>query len=174
MICNNCGEEITEEKKVCETCGSAVNPEPAIESSMAEAEHEIEKLMVEIAPKKESANNKLPYIVGMVVSLCAIIISFVLIFGTFTTETNSGSSASTTSTEYAYYGGDAYTGIQQAAADASNNAAAAAKSVSSAKNVMVDATDNLQNCISTSVGILCLIISGLGFCYFFVGFSKEK
>ncbi len=176
MICKNCGGTVAPGKDTCDICGETVETETLIEESAAEpkeisfAEEPWEK---DIYTKK-ATNKKIPYIVGMIASLCAVVMSLVLIFGGLTSPTPTGSSASTKTTEYQYYGGDAYTGMQQAAADASNNAAAVAENVSSAKNVAAKAADNLQDCISTSVGVLCLIISGLGFCYFFVGFSKKN
>lgn len=48
-------------------------------------------------------------------------------------------------TDYSYYGGDAYTGIQQAGADASNNVIILGITVTEAANMLYDAQKNTAN-----------------------------
>ena len=48
-------------------------------------------------------------------------------------------------TDYSYYGGDAYTGIQQAGADTSNNVVVLGITVTDAANMLYDAQKNAAN-----------------------------
>lgn len=65
-------------------------------------------------------------------------------------DTNAAAAVSTTSdeyffTDYEYYGGDAYTGIQQAGADAANNIAILGSEVVDAANAIVRAQKETTN-----------------------------
>ena len=72
-------------------------------------------------------------LLGVVCSILIIVVGSLCVKGVFVQgECNTGIEVSSGSTEYTFsytYGGDAYTGMQNASADASNNAAVAARNV---------------------------------------------
>ena len=112
MFCRKCGNEIVMEEKFCPFCGTEVETvEEPVTMNENVYENRAEQNNVEMISK--NANNVLGIIAstgGMAAGVLSIIFGFVL------------RSASTglyeVSTEY---GGEAYTGIQNAAAQTANN-----------------------------------------------------
>lgn len=84
---------------------------------------------------------------------------------------------STTYTSYSYYGGDAYTGMQHASADASNNAAVAAENVQVANNYLdsiLDSQNNTAETMSKLFGFVLISFGAVSVCYFGVKFFETS
>ena len=112
MFCRKCGNEIVMEEKFCPFCGTEVETvEEPVTMNENVYENRAEQNNVEMISK--NANNVLGIIAstgGMAAGVLSIIFGFVL------------RSASTGLYELSNeYGGEAYTGIQNAAAQTANN-----------------------------------------------------
>lgn len=105
--------------------------------------------------KNPVTKQKIAAIIGVVCG-CIILVFGVLSFsGTLYTSYGTAGESNIEETSYCWYGGDAYTGIQQAAADASTNAGIAAS------NVQI--TNFILNRIITALGkILGLVLVSMG------------
>ncbi len=136
-------------------------------------EEPFKKPKIKISPKQ---------IVSLVCIICClsiVVVGILTSVGTFYTPDYSSDIAGvsgTTYTSHKAYGGDAYTGIQQAAADASNNAAAAAYNVGIAVDHLEDvkkAVNNQGEMTHTATGIVIVAIGVVGTCYFAMKFTES-
>lgn len=110
MFCEKCGNELQENEKVCAKCGApVVEMAPSQEQSQAELPAVSESNSTKNTPEDRSF--KTPesgcHFMGVLASVITIIFGFVL---------KSGKIGGIT-VEHITYGGDAFTGIQNAAAD---------------------------------------------------------
>ena len=80
------------------------------------------------------------------------------------------STDSTIHTSYSWYGGDAYSGIQQAGADASNNAAIAADNVALANSYL----GSLMYMVSKATGMLLIAFGLMTICGSLYGLVSVK
>ncbi len=122
-------------------------------------------------------NINLAGIISSVVIIILGLASMCGVFGDKIATTEEFSSGVTDYTSHFTYGGDAYTGMQNASADASNNAAVAAENVVITNNILYDAVQGinaLQRVVSGTVGVLILAVGIFGLCYFSLGFVREK
>ena len=174
MNCKNCGIELEDGIRFCDNCGANMEEEP------------VEEITTDAMQEEEQAPDALPsmtlakkaYIGGMISSIVVVILGVIMLLGIFKTTIiiDTPSSYQTTSTSYSFYGGDAYTGMQQASADASNNAQAAAENVAGTNKILAKSADGyngIQNTVSGCMGLLTIALGAMGFFYFFVGFAKK-
>lgn len=151
-------EDILKEKNI--TDENAENMVKSIEEK-SEAEKEMPKKSTKRTPKET-------VLISAIVMSCIIVVTGVLTFsGVFGNGRRYGS-ASTVKTSYEFYGGDAYTGMQQASADASNNAAAAAYNAGTIGYYLADM-------MNMNARLFGLVIIGLGMisgCYFGVKYAE--
>lgn len=85
---------------------------------------------VKNSPAKKSDKRKTVAVAGMVCGAIILFMGLLSMGGAFYDGSDGATTvSSTTHSSYEWYGGDAYTGIQQAAVDASNNAKAAAENI---------------------------------------------
>ncbi|MBQ9862063.1 MAG: zinc-ribbon domain-containing protein [Clostridia bacterium] len=104
MICTNCGKQLNEQEKFCAACGT-----PVMQAT------------VQVPTPQPSAFEKIKAnfdMAKLVVCVLGIVLGLVLTVVGFTTYDSSLYSDYIASESY---GGDAYTGIQNAAADTGNN-----------------------------------------------------
>lgn len=107
-------------------------------------------------------------LISAIIMSCIIAVVGVLaFFGAFGGGQRYGS-ASTVKTSYEFYGGDAYTGMQQASADASNNAAAAASNVAITSYYLAD----MMNMNSRLFGLVLIGLGMISGCYFGVKYAE--
>lgn len=106
MFCDKCGNQLNENEKVCPNCGNAIEE---VQPNVG--------FTGEQPPKKKVDILKLLPIISNAIGVVSGILS--VIFGIYVKNGNYGT--------YPYYiagesyGGDAYTGIQNAAANTANN-----------------------------------------------------
>ncbi len=129
-------------------------------------------------PSMDSPKNKLKTILSAVAVVCSLVVFMLglvkmVIPVEVKRESITQTEGVTTDTHYSYYGGDAYTGMQQASADASNNAAAAAQNVAILnKNLgpVIDAVGNnakaVGNAVNDAAGMVMIGMGLIGACYF--------
>lgn len=120
MFCKYCGNEIAKEEKFCTVCGAEVESAEKTGSMNENAYHNrAEQNYVEMIPKNTNiVLGMIASIGGMVAGVLSIILGLVL-----RSAYNGYYVMSET------YGGEAYTGIQNAAADTGNNVMYLAKVV---------------------------------------------
>ena len=124
-----------------------------------------------VKPEKEKADpRKIVSIVGIICGAIILIMGLVSMAGAPYDETATVAAKSTTYTSYEFYGGDAYSGIQQAGADASNNAAAAADNIALVNNYLIE----LSNLMSKLVGYLLIAFGLMTICGSAYGLASVK
>ena len=107
MLCKKCGKEIEENSKICVFCGEEVKENEKNNDNKGKLNNVKSNL------KENSENGK----IGKILNVCLIVLGIVsIILGFVVKEMSIGSYELGLS-----YGGDAYTGIQQAAAQTANN-----------------------------------------------------
>lgn len=135
MFCRKCGNEIVTGEKFCSACGTEIETvEESVTMNENDYENSSEQNNVEMICK--NTNNVLGIIAsigGMVTGLLSIILGFVL-------RSDSTGMYELNGT----YGGDAYTGIQNAAARTANN--------------VIDVAEIVQDGISYVLFVLGLIV----------------
>ena len=121
MYCSKCGTQISEGEKVCPSCGNSIG-QPKVDTSKFTQVKNPATNYVSAEEKAQELSNKISE--GNAFSPIGGIISGIIsvIFGIIMFAKDVGSY------EYsATYGGDAYTGIQNAAAQTANNVTALSK-----------------------------------------------
>ena len=112
------------------------------------------KLMLRMRRKKQKR------MMSIVCGVVILILGF-LTYGSNLRTYNIGTGSESTSyTSYEYYGGDAYTGIQQAAADASNNAGIAAENIVTTNTYLMA----ILNSIYRPVGLVLIALGLITIC----------
>lgn len=148
-------------------------------SILCEENFQEEYLDTEYVTHEDKSKSKI-YFGGVIASIIVVFFGLMMIFGAFTKNihiTKKTSSDSTTITDYSYYGGDAYTGIQNAGADASNNAKAVADNVALTNAILVESAKGynvIQNALGDCLGLLIVSLGVMGFFYFYIGYQREK
>ena len=180
MNCPKCNFEVDADSTFCENCGAslkdtgepvAIDPQPALA---------FEETVPVIAPASPSLFARKPQIIGIIASAIVILFGILTSFGVFNSNINaygSTSAGTTTTTSHKAYGGDAYTGIQNAGADASNNAAVAAENIKLTNELLKDSIEGynlLQQSVSSSVGMLIICFGLIGGGYFTCGLLKKE
>lgn len=111
--------------------------------------------------KRLFKGNRLPATLGMVVGILAVVLSVVLFVSALTPRTI-GYPDTGTRTSYSYYGGDAYSGIQQAGADTARNVKLQSEIIASSSRIMLSELSSVK--LGPAMILFCL---GLGMiCYF--------
>ena len=98
-------------------------------------------------------------IVGIVCGCIILVFGIIAFSGVLYTSYGTAGSTEVTDTCYEWYGGDAYTGIQQAAADASTNAGIAASNIVITNiilNRMIDAMSKIMGLFLISIGLITI------------------
>ena len=116
MKCPECGKEMSEQAKKCPNCGyvNSFSICPECGAKLSEADTFCPQCG-NILQKKKSHKKLFSSIQKIVVGV------FCLFLGLYAASCSLGSYYSGEYEEHHYYGGDAYTGIQHAAATAANN-----------------------------------------------------
>lgn len=114
-------------------------------------------LRVEVTPRNKAAFNG--FILGVVATVIAIVMLIATCFVSDIKPSDTG-----VYTSYGYYGGDAYTGIQQAAADTSRNVRTQTTMLRAGLNTLHNDMGNHY----AAYGMM-LLIAGLGMCCYFSG-----
>lgn len=132
-------------------------------------EHEKSEIIVAVNKPEKEARKKTKktinksFIVAIMGIACGVVI---LALGFITYESNLRTykartgPESTSYTSYEYYGGDAYTGIQQAAADASNNAGVVAENIVTTNTYLMA----ILNSIYRPVGLVLIALGLITIC----------
>lgn len=104
---------------------------------------------------------KFPSIAGLVAGFVAVIWAIVMFSsGADDSKTNISSMDTGTRTSYSYYGGDAYTGIQQAAADTARN-------VKAQSDIIIAGFNSIKTANNAPAFAAILLFVGLGMiCHF--------
>lgn len=183
MVCKNCGNELKDNEKFCASCGC--------ERDFAEQKEPIEVIETAIAtetvypeeqlkPFKKFLTKRNICLSGIISSVVVIVLGIIVMCGAFGNEIISSgefSSGTTDYTSHITYGGDAYTGMQNASADASNNAAVAAENVVITNGLVYDVVQGinaLQNIASGALGMLIFVVGLIGLFYFSLAYIREK
>lgn len=181
MNCIHCGREINDDAEFCNNCGTKrqlVEDVESTASKQSEINTSSESLIsvFTINSKKQMAS-----MIGII--SCALIIIFGIVFtmygllGSKINTSQTFSSGLTTYTNHNKYGGDAYTGMQNASADASNNAAIAAENVEITNRLVYDTIkgiNTMHNSILITGGVLIFSVGLIGLCYFISMFIDKK
>ena len=167
MLCKNCGFEAKEGAKYCKSCGERFFQE----GTTQENEFVYNDNMYEIKMPK-SISPKSGYVLGMIISVIVVVIGILYMDCKFVGQSNATISSyeSFVITGRSVYGADAYTGIQNACADTSNNVVAVGNLLESS----IKMQKSLMNTVSNSVGSLILCVGLISFCYFLIGYQKSK
>ena len=130
MTCKNCGTELPNGMRFCTSCGTPVAEEPAIAPQAPGMPPQMGFQPVPPVspqpPVKKKGGIKIPCILGMI-SGAASFVSGISVLGMSYGSYESNSK----------YGGDAYTGIQNAAAQTANNVKAAAEIIQAASGAFL-------------------------------------
>ncbi len=177
MKCKYCDYEISKGMSVCPQCGETIseNLEFADKTNVT-VEDEIKK-----KEKKKRGFAKFfnASLLGMVSSIIIAIMGIATMCGMFNYELTLPGElkrGATVTSRYYSYGGDAYTGIQNAAAEASTNAAAAAINVDISNNLIqlgLVYMYSFHQTVTKAVGLLITSIGILGFFYFSLKRKKK-
>lgn len=131
MFCKNCGQEVDENKLVCPSCGCEIADYKNTALEKASSNDSV----------SDTSKGSDVYSFGVFISVCVFLVGIAFIFFDF--FYNYGA------TEHSYtYGGDAYTGIQNAAAQAATN------------------VYYLTSVFTKGIGVLISSIGAVSFCYF--------
>ncbi len=133
MFCEKCGYEISENTTICPNCKNAVMPTDSVRSQATKengnrvvppSEENVKYAFnppVYQKPKTKTFNISIISVIVDVLGTLSGIISSILSFVIKGLEKKLGYPYLFSFTDYETYGGDAYTGVQHAAADTSNN-----------------------------------------------------
>lgn len=129
---------------------------------------------------KEAQKKRLIAMVGAIAGIVIFIGGILTIFGAFRIKDEDlqrhKSVKSEISTLHQTYGGDAYTGIQNAAADASNNAKMVAENVAVTNKYLEDVENSMMNVVRSAKnevradGLMLIGMGAFMFCYFALKF----
>lgn len=154
-FCGNCGGQLEDAAAFCPRCGSPVAAQPAAEPVQQPVEQPVQQNIYppvytqktsDIADKlKQILKTGWAYVLGMISGVLSIIFGFV-VMGSPTGYWESSSS----------YGGDAYTGIQNAAAQTANN------------------VQDLAELTAQGLGFLLIALGMFAICYFLVKLQKKN
>lgn len=146
--CPNCGNQEADGEKFCSKCGTPlpVAPvQPVYTQPVAPAQPAFTMPNFDVNAIKQKTAGKVPCVLGMASGVLSAI------FGLVTMGANTGYYEASKS-----YGGDAYTGIQNAAAQAANN------------------TMYLTEMLASGLGMLLIAMGLITFCYFLNKFQEKK
>ena len=183
MYCNSCGAKLADDATFCVECGEKTTFSEVSDISIG-------------VDLKEKFKSK-PALFGMIASALAMLVGLLLLSGVFipdkaknygtvsisSYDVNEAGLLRTIESSHSAYGGDAYTGMQNAASDAANNARVAAENSKITNKLLLDIAEinqatnaigeSICKTISVSIGLLIFFIGAICFAYFFGKFSKE-
>lgn len=116
MFCEKCGKELNRDEKICSNCGNLIEAtDNAVQQQINQPYTEPPVYQPPVSHPKKAINDKLMNLIlnaiGSFSGLLSLIYGFILKGKTYPIQYTSRGT----------YGGDAYTGIQNAAADTSSN-----------------------------------------------------
>lgn len=125
------------------------------------------------AEKKPGGKQKIIAVTGIVCGCIILVFGIMTFSGVLYTSYGTAGSTEVTETYYEWYGGDAYTGIQQAAADASTNAGIAASNTVITNiilNRMMTSISRIMGLVLISMGLMTIC----GFLYKLTGIKPQE
>ena len=128
---------------------------------------------MEAINKTNNNSSKTAAIVGVVCGIVVLVFGIIVFTGMLYNGPIGNSAGETEYTSYSWYGGDAYTGIQQAAADASNNAYAVAENVVLSNSYLSSISELLSKLFGALIMSMGLITICL-FAYKLSSFNKQE